>query len=231
MRSLKVLFVLIIALSISACAHVGEPVARGLKHKTRGIIHTLEGVDFNKVPLKNEDGSINAVIEIPSGSNQKWEVRKDGTLYWDIKKGDVRFVNYLPYPGNYGMIPQTAVGDGDPLDVLILGSAKPRGSVVKIRIIGVLRALDKGEQDDKLIAVFHLSEISEAERKITKLHTVNSLSELEMEFPGVRDIVRTWFTYYKRKKSGKSKMKVMGFDEISDAQDIVQALQISSNIN
>jgi len=56
------------------------------------------------------------------------------------------------------MIPQTLLskengGDGDPLDVIILGPSISRGSVVKAHLIGVLKLLDGGEQDDKLIAI------------------------------------------------------------------------------
>lgn len=55
---------------------------------------------------KNRDGSINVLIEIPSGTNGKWEVNKEtGNLDWEFKKGVPRVVQSLPYPANYGMIP------------------------------------------------------------------------------------------------------------------------------
>ena len=95
----------------------------------------------------NTDGSINVVVEIPTGTIAKWEVTKpDGVLKWEFKNGKPRKVNYLGYPGNYGMIPRTLIakddgGDGDALDVIVLGEAMPRGTVVKARVIGVLKLL------------------------------------------------------------------------------------------
>ena len=59
------------------------------------------------VPV-NQSGDINVVVEIPTGSTEKWEVTKpDGELKWEFKDGKPRIVKYLGYPGNYGMIPQT----------------------------------------------------------------------------------------------------------------------------
>ncbi|WP_252856612.1 inorganic diphosphatase [Photobacterium kishitanii] len=111
-------------------------------------------------PAKNQNGTINAIIEIPTGSNEKWEVSKvDGSIInWEFKNGQPRIVHYLGYPSNYGTIPNTALpkslgGDGDPLDVLVLGSAMVQGSIVQVRLIGGLKMLDNGEQDDKLLAV------------------------------------------------------------------------------
>ena len=54
------------------------------------------------------DNDIQVVIEIPTGTTAKWEVDKsDGLLHWQIKNGNPRIVEYLGYPGNYGMIPRT----------------------------------------------------------------------------------------------------------------------------
>ena len=74
------------------------------------------------------------MIEIPTGTTAKWEVVKpSGELRWEFDQGRPRVVRYLGYPGNYGMIPRTLLpkeegGDGDPLDVVVLGPAVPRGS-------------------------------------------------------------------------------------------------------
>jgi inorganic pyrophosphatase len=117
-------------------------------------VHFLHGY-----PAMVGDSLVNVVIEIPTGTLEKWEVNKEnGELEWSEINGSKRVVNYLGYPGNYGMIPQTlqdaAVGgDGDPLDILILGPPLTRGSIVECRVIGILRMLDDGELDDKLIAL------------------------------------------------------------------------------
>lgn len=129
----------------------------------------------------NSDGTINVVVEIPTGTVAKWEVSKpDGHLNWKFKKGKPRVVQYLVYPGNYGMVPRTLLpkdrgGDGDPLDVTVLGPTMPRGSVVKAKLVGVLKLLDHGEQDDKLITVF----------KRSALNNVDNLKELNEKIFGV----------------------------------------------
>ncbi|MFT6850942.1 MAG: inorganic pyrophosphatase [Sphingobacteriales bacterium] len=170
----------------------------------------------NDIPSKNEDGLINVVIEIPAGTLAKWEVNKaTGGLMWEFRGGAPRVVNYLPYPGNYGMIPQTLLpsaqgGDGDPLDVIVLGEAVARGSIVACRIIGMIKLLDGGEQDDKLIAVSEGSPLAHLE----------SLEELRTEYPGVIEILSSWFTNYK----GLGKMEVMG---IVDEKEALKVLEYS----
>lgn len=166
------------------------------------------------MPAKNIDGSINVLVEIPSGTNGKWEVNKEtGNLDWEFKKGAPRVVQYLPYPSNYGMIPQTLSpeeigGDGDPLDVLLLGEAVPRGAYVKGKLIGVMYMKDHGETDDKLLAVAEGS----------PFENVNSVSELAEQFPGTLTILQTWFVNY---KGIGEDMKVTGFANKTEADKVL----------
>lgn len=166
------------------------------------------------MPAKNIDGSINVLVEIPSGTNGKWEVNKEtGNLDWEFKKGAPRVVQYLPYPSNYGMIPQTLSpeeigGDGDPLDVLLLGEAVPRGAYVKGKLIGVMYTKDHGETDDKLLAVAEGS----------PFENVNSVSELAEQFPGTLTILQTWFVNY---KGIGEDMKVTGFANKTEADKVL----------
>ncbi|MBN1927737.1 MAG: inorganic diphosphatase [Prolixibacteraceae bacterium] len=161
------------------------------------------------------DGLINAVIEIPAGTNDKWEVNKEtGNMEWEFKNGSPRVVKYLAYPVNYGMIPRTllpeeAGGDGDPLDILVLGPAVERGSVVKCKLIGVLLLTDSGEQDDKLVALMENTAFDELE----------TIEELDETFPGVTVILSQWFTNYK----GPGKMETHGFGDKNDAGEILNA--------
>jgi inorganic pyrophosphatase len=140
----------------------------------------------------NPDGTINVVVEIPAGTNQKWEVSADGnTLVWEFDGDQPRVIDYLPYPGNYGMIPRTLRrleqgGDGGALDVMVLGPGVPRGSVIRARPIGVIELLDRGEQDDKILAVMEGS----------PLERVTDVQDLDREFPGARTILKTWFSNY-----------------------------------
>ena len=166
------------------------------------------------MPAKNKDGSINILVEIPSGTNGKWEVNKEtGNLDWEFKKGVPRVVQYLPYPANYGMIPKTLSpeeigGDGDPLDVLLLGEAVPRGAYVKGKLVGVMYMKDHGETDDKLIAVAEGS----------PFENINTISELKEQFPGTLEILQTWFVNYKG--TGED-MKVNGFSGKKEADKVL----------
>jgi inorganic pyrophosphatase len=170
---------------------------------------------WNDFDARNPDGTINVVVEIPAGTTAKWEVDKDdGVLKWEERKGKPRIVRYLGYPGNYGMVPRTLLpeelgGDGDPLDVLVLGEAVDQGAVVKARVVGVLRLLDDGEQDDKLLAVTPGSPLAEAE-------DIDSLDSL---FPGITRIVETWFTSYK----GPGRIQSRGFAGVSEATRVLAA--------
>jgi inorganic pyrophosphatase len=91
-----------------------------------------------------------AVIEIPKGSKLKYELDKKSGL---IKVDRVLFSS-VHYPANYGFIPQTYCEDHDPLDVLVLGQEPVAPlTLMRVKIIGVMRMQDQGEADDKLIAV------------------------------------------------------------------------------
>ena len=129
-----------------------------------------------------------------------------------MKNGKHRIVKYLPYPVNYGMIPRTLSakekgGDGDPLDVLLLGPAKPRGEVTVGKLVGVLKLLDEGKQDDKLLAVSPDGPFGK----------INSMEGLRAKFAGVPEILETWFENYK----GPGKMKSQGFAGRKEAEEVL----------
>lgn len=189
----------------SGCAATNgdRPVTKHIS----GAFHYVDGY----APISGND--ITVVIEIPAGTTQKWEVNKtDGNLHWEIRDGKPRIVKYLGYPGNYGMVPRTLLayengGDGDPLDVLVLGPPADRGDVVKAKLIGVLKLVDGGEQDDKLIAVL----------PGTVFYDLDSVEDLNEAFPGMLDIVETWFESYK----GAGKLQSLGYKGADDAAAIL----------
>ncbi|MCU0442132.1 MAG: inorganic diphosphatase [Bacteroidia bacterium] len=93
---------------------------------------------------------VNAVIEIPQNSKGKFELDKTSGL---LKLDRVLFSS-VHYPANYGFIPQTYCEDKDPLDILVITSIElPPLCLVEARVIGVMRMVDQGEADDKIIAV------------------------------------------------------------------------------
>jgi inorganic pyrophosphatase len=158
--------------------------------------YTVGGNDKNLmkgVAPRNADGTINVIVEIPTGTVAKWEVTKsNGAVKPEFEDGAPREVRYLGYPGNYGMLPRTLIseargGEGDPLDVLVLGPAVPRGSIVRAKVLGVLRLLDRGRQDDKIITVLPSSPLAGADDP----------EQMDRNFPGALSIVKIWFENYK----------------------------------
>lgn len=133
----------------------------------------------------NHDGrlGVRAVIEIPAGSKNKYEIDKaTGRM-----KLDRVLKHHTGYPANYGFIPKTYAGDGDPLDVLVLGKDKLRpGDIISVRILGVMRMTDQGEADDKLIA----ASLRDPETR--------SWKAIEDVPPARLAEIRTFFSEYKR---------------------------------
>ena len=93
---------------------------------------------------------VTAIIEIPSGSRNKYELDKDTGLF----RLDRVLYSAVHYPGDYGFIPRTLSEDGDPCDVLVL-IREPTftGCEIRARPIGMLRMVDRGEPDEKILAV------------------------------------------------------------------------------
>ena len=142
----------------------------------------------------NEDETINAVVEIPAGTLEKWKVSKDGSqIVQQIENNKIKTVDYLAYPFNYGFIPQTLLpveegGEGDQLDIIIIGSNVERGSVLKVKVIGAIIAMDNNEIDTKVIslAVNNLA-----------ISRSNSINDLEKRYLGLFEIIKIWIENYK----------------------------------
>lgn len=106
---------------------------------------------WHDVPAgKDPPELVNGIIEIPRGSRAKFEIDKETGL---IKLDRVIYAS-MYYPLNYGFIPQTLGEDGDPLDIVVLTQV----SVVPLclipsKVIGVMQMIDRGESDEKIIAV------------------------------------------------------------------------------
>ena len=179
-----------------------------------------KSMDYRLIQPLNSDSTVNMIVEIPAGTTAKYEMDKGSyQLVQDSIDGRPRFIDYLGYPGNYGMIPNTLLskqfgGDGDPLDILLLGPSVEKGSVQKVEVIGVLELLDNGEQDDKLIAI----------DPISKWSSVNDMNDLDSLYPGVKTMVVSFFQNYK----GKGQMKLKGWSGKARAKKILEnAIQSS----
>lgn len=91
-----------------------------------------------------------AVVETPKGSRNKYEYSKKA----GIIKLDRVLYSPLHYPGDYGFIPQSYFEDGDPMDILVMMNESTfPGCVIEARTLGMLKMIDKGEKDFKVLAV------------------------------------------------------------------------------
>ena len=150
---------------------------------------------------------INVVVEIPQGSNVKYEVdKKTGALVVD------RFLfTPMSYPAAYGFIPQTLAEDGDPADALVLvPSAIVPGAVIRCRPIGVLHMKDEAGQDEKIICVPN-----------DKVHPLYGEITSTDQLPDiVRQTIKHFFETYKDLEPGKW-VKVERFGTLEEAHDII----------
>lgn len=166
-------------------------------------------MDISKISAgKNPPSNVNVIIEVPMGSLPiKYEMDKDsGALFVD------RFLQTpMFYPCNYGFIPQTLSGDGDPADVLVVGNLPLMpGSVIAVRPVGVLLMEDEGGQDEKIIAV--------PQSKLSPLYdNVKSYEDLQ---PSLIAQIKHFFEHYKDLEKGKW-VKVTGWGDAAKAEAMI----------
>ena len=126
--------------------------------------HPWHDVSVGKTP----PSVVNAIIEIPKGSRAKYELDKDSGLI----KLDRVLRGSMMYPLHYGIIPQTLFDDGDPLDIMVLMQVTVVPlTLVSCRVIGVMRMIDQGIEDDKILAV------AEGDPSVSDFNDVSDLPE------------------------------------------------------
>ena len=137
---------------------------------------------------KDSPRVVNAVVEIPKYSSQKYEYIPE----WDQFVLDRSLMSAMVYPANYGFISSTLADDGDALDILVLaGEPIDKGTIVATRVIGALHMVDGGETDYKLIGV--------PVRSYTKQH-IQTFDDID---PLLLDIIENFFKHYKELEGKK----------------------------
>lgn len=142
----------------------------------------------------SDTAMVNCIIEIPAGTNKKIEYSKiEKEFVTDQRDGGDRVISYLPYPGNYGFIAATYSdpakgGDGDPLDVLVICEALPTGTILEAIPIAVLRLIDNGEADFKVICI-------PAEKEKRTMDAV-TFFEFSYKYPEALSVLESWFRNY-----------------------------------
>lgn len=157
---------------------------------------------------KNPPHDVNVIIEVPIGGEPiKYEMDKDaGALVVD------RFLyTSMRYPGNYGFVPHTLSGDGDPCDVIVANTrAIIPGAIMSCRIVGVLLMEDEAGGDEKLIAV--------PSPKLTRRY---EMVENYTDLPGITlQQIEHFFTHYKDLEPGKW-VKVVRWGDAEEARKML----------
>lgn len=167
-------------------------------------------MDLKQIPIgKNPPYDINAIIEIPIGGQPvKYEFdKKSGAIFVD------RFI-YTPmfYPANYGFIPHTLSEDGDPVDIMVIGTIPVvPGAVLRSRPIGVLMMEDESGTDEKILAV----PVDALHPYYTKVSTYRDLPEVLL------DQISHFFEHYKDLEKGKW-VKVTGWGDVTQAVKLIE---------
>lgn len=163
-------------------------------------------MSFDKVPAgKSLPDDMNVIIEIPmNGEPIKYEVDKDS----DAVFVDRILGTSMHYPCNYGYVPHTLCGDGDPVDVLVLlPHALMPGSVVRCRPIGVLKMTDESGEDAKVLAV----PVDKITPLYTKVASVDDVPEITLKS------IEHFFEHYKDLEPGKW-VKIDGWEGVEAAR-------------
>jgi inorganic pyrophosphatase len=161
------------------------------------------------IPIgKNPPEDVNVIIEVPIGGEPiKYEMDKEaGTLVVD------RFLyTSMRYPGNYGFIPHTLSGDGDPCDVLVANTrAIVPGAVISVRPVGVLLMEDDAGQDEKIVAV----PTTKLTRRYENVASYTDMPEITIQQ------IEHFFAHYKDLEPGKW-VRIIRWGDAEEAKRLI----------
>lgn len=147
-------------------------------------------------------------VEIPAGGTVKYEIGSDGLLFVD------RFLSMpVAYPANYGSLPRTLAGDGDPLDALVLTRTQVHpGVLIHFRPVGVLRMTDRGEADEKIIGV-------PTEAVDPTYATIRDLRDLP---PAELERIEAFFRVYKMVPEPTNPVVLHGYGNAAQARSLIE---------
>jgi len=164
---------------------------------------------MNLGPGKKAPDLVNVVVEIPMGSNVKYEMDKESGMV----KVDRFLYTSMIYPFNYGFVPGTKAEDGDPLDVLVISSySVAPGSFIEVRPVGVLRMMDEEGNDEKIIGL----PTAKVDPAYANVQEINDLPDV------VRSKIIHFFEHYKELEPGKW-TRVSGFGTSREAKEKIKA--------
>ncbi len=152
--------------------------------------------DYYTLPSMATETTVNAVVEIPAGTNKKYEYDETvNDFLVDKKNNKERIIDFLPYPANYGFIPSTLSnitmgGDGDALDILVISESLKTGSIIETIPIAILKLIDNSEMDYKIIAI-----PKDPNQRVIIATTYESLIS---NYSALIRIIELWFLNYNK---------------------------------
>lgn len=151
---------------------------------------------FRKTTIGEKSPEIvNAVIEIPKGSHNKYEYDEE----LDVFKLDRVLHSPLHYPADYGFIPETRADDGDHLDIMVIGGDPTfPGCLLRARPIGIMKMIDGGEKDYKVLAV---------QNDNTRFDKIKELDDIKQFNPHFLEEAAHFFEAYKHLENKKVEIK------------------------
>jgi len=167
-------------------------------------------MSYKNIPIgKKAPHIVNAIIEIPKESHNKYEYDEE----LDIIKLDRVLHSPVYYPTDYGFIPETRSTDGDHLDIMVISpSSVFPGCLIEAKIIGVMIMEDEAGMDEKIIAI---------STKDPNISHVNTIDDIEQHF---KNEIQHFFEVYKHLEKNKS-VTIKGWDGIDTAIKIIKEAQ------
>lgn len=161
---------------------------------------------WHDIPAGNVPDELNLVVEIPTGSQNKYELDKD----YGIVKLDRVLYSPLHYPGDYGFIPQTLGEDNDPLDGIVMMTYPTfPGTLMTVRPLGMLRMVDQGEADEKILCV-PVDDV--------RFEHVTKLSDVAQP---ILDEIAHFFQVYKQLE--KKEVQINGWADLEETKKVIEA--------
>ncbi|MET0329746.1 MAG: inorganic diphosphatase [Luteimonas sp.] len=170
--------------------------------------HAATPPAHDRQPANAPDEAV-LLVEIPAGGFTKYESDTEGRIFVD------RFLSMpMAYPANYGSMPGTHAGDGDPLDALVLTRAPLYpGVLIRFRPLGVLRMIDGGEPDEKIIGV----PADDVDPTYAGVRTLDDLPAME------RERIEAFFRVYKDLPAGSKRVELSGWGSADEARALIRA--------
>ena len=162
-------------------------------------------MDLSLIPAQPKPGIVNVLIEIPAGSKNKYEFDKDLNAF----ALDRVLYASVQYPYDYGFIPNTLADDGDPLDgMVIMDQPTFPGCVIAARPIGMLKMIDGGDNDEKILCV------PDKDPRYADVTSIKDIAQHRL------DEIAEFFRTYKNLE--KKKTEITGWEDVNAVKPLVE---------